>query len=325
MHPQAARYPFTTPQAGGHRVQAGAGRRGQRAGRQRVAQIVGPDQSGLDGGHAGRAMKFEAEPAVDALCVPGAKVAVAAEPQGGPLAQQVLPVIGKRRARGNHAHSAGRQRGHQDALLAGDVFHVAQLLKVRGRCVQHRADGRQRDFRQACDIAGPAGAEFKHGGVVRAGKIKQRQRQADFVVETAARGKHGLRAPLGAQNRGGQFLDRGLAVAPGHSDYGYVEAPAPGSGAVGQGAASVLDDDLRYVLGKRPAQDRAGSAAGNRRGKKVRAVEMLAPQCEEERAARLRAAVGAHARKVAVGAQQFAVHGGCPFRQAAADHRAAPG
>ena len=180
MHLQPAGYPRAPFQSGAHRGQTGAGRGGQRAGCQRVAQIVRPDQSGLDRGYPGRAMKFKAEAGVDSPGIPGAKVAVTAEAQDGPAAQLLLPVIGKRRAGGNNAHAVRRQGGHQNTLLAGDVFHVAQPFEVRRRCVQQCADRRPRDSRQACDIAGPAGAEFKHGGIVRVGKVPAASKAGRF-------------------------------------------------------------------------------------------------------------------------------------------------
>ncbi len=106
-------------------------------------------------------------------------------------------------------------------------------------------------------LSGVVHAHLDHSRLRRGVQLQQRPGNADLVVEVLSR-------PLGpvdgGAGRGGHFLGRGFAHAPGQSDEaGVRQRGAPPGGDLLQGGQTVGDDDHRHA-GELPlAQRRGGS------------------------------------------------------------------
>ena len=137
---------------------------------------------------------------------------------------------------------------------------------------------------------------------------EQGQRQADVVVEVAARGQHRIRiaAKVRAQDRGAHFLDRGLAVAAGDAEQRNRKAGTPGGGQLAQRQARVVHRDQRQSgIGRGPAafDHGAGGALGQHFGDEVVAIEALALERDEQHAGCHRARIAADRGEIDISAQ----------------------
>jgi hypothetical protein len=136
---------------------------------------------------------------------------------------------------------------------------------------------------------------------VRRPQLKQRQRQADVVIQIALGGQHFGAAD--AQNRRAHFLDRGLAIAAGQADQRNVETRAPVGGQRAQRQPRVGHREQRQIGmvggtgGKLVRHQRADRALLQRRNDKIMAVEMLAANRHEQIADGDRARIAGHALK----------------------------
>jgi hypothetical protein len=147
----------------------------------------------------------------------------------------------------DHGDAVRRQATVDGALLAGHLVEAAHTLEVSALGVGHQGHGRGADLRQVGDLAGAVHAHLDHRRAMPGSEAEQGQRQADVIVQVAARRQHG-----GAERRledgGDHFLGRRLAVRAGHRDHRQVEAGAPGGGEAAEGEARIVDDDRRYAI-----------------------------------------------------------------------------
>ena len=117
--------------------------------------------------------------------------------------------------------AAGRQGLDQFGLGLGHALDVAQAFGVGGGDERHDPDLRPADLAQARDLARTPHAHLQHQGLRVVGRLQERDRQALLVVVRAVVGR---RPPAGAQRRGGQVLDRGLADRAGDADDPIAQA-----------------------------------------------------------------------------------------------------
>ena len=158
---------------------------------------------------------------------------------------------------------------------------------------------------EVADLAKMVHAHFDHRVAMRGGEAKQRQRQADIVVEVARGGVHGGGAGVGAQDGRHHFLDGGLAVGAGNADALHVEAGAPVCRQRTQRQAGIGHAD-HAALPCHLAADQCARAFGQHLGHEVVGIEFLAYQRHEQIAGLHGAAIGHHALETNITAQQLA-------------------
>ncbi|CAM5196482.1 hypothetical protein CDEN61S_04220 [Castellaniella denitrificans] len=311
LHPAAHRGEGRQAGRDGRRRRAGSPGAGRR--RQGVAQIVAP--RGVQGDRHGLRAQVQAE---FRLRRPGADLGGMrirrvdeAEAPSPPVAGQRPPepavvLVGR-----EHRHAVGGQRLQHGAVLARHGLDRAHEFLVLALRVVHQRHRRLGDGGQHGDLARMVHAQFQHGGAVRRAQAQHRQRQADVVVEVAARRQASVLAAPGRQDRGDHFLGRGLAVAAGHCDDRHAELAPPGRGRAPQGQAGVAQHDLGQAgAGHRPGDDGRARPGPGGRVQVVVAVEAFALERQEQRAGRQRAGVGGQLRSLPPGqreARPFAV------------------
>ena len=205
----------------------------------------------------------------------------------------------------DHRHTLAAEPLVDRALLLRDLLHAAHALQVRALRV---IDDRHRRLGQSSEIgdfARMVHAHLDHRGAVKVAQLEQGQRQADVVVQIAARGQHRLLAEavptrLRTQDGGAHLLDRGLAVAAGDADQRHGKACAPGRGQRPEREPGVVHDQQRQrrirVRCRPGGIDHRRRCTGlGRGGNEIVAVEALAAQRDEELSGCQRTAVGAHA------------------------------
>ena len=193
----------------------------------------------------------------------------------------------------DHRDAVDRQVVVHRRLGVGDGQQAPHALDVRGRHVVDHADVRPRDGGEVGDVARLAGAQLVDGELRVLGRFQHRQRHADLVVAVARRG---VGAPGALQDRQGQRLDAGLAVAAGdrHDLAGAsLDTAALHCGReVGQRALGIGDDHLRHRCVDFTRHQRRRDTGLRRLGDVVVTVETLALQCDEQRGAALRQRAG---------------------------------
>ena len=160
-----------------------------------------------------------------------------------------------------------------------------------GRDLRDRRDIGPRDIGQPGDLAGAVHAHLQHREIALRVHPRQSQRQADAVVET--RDARMDRAET-LERPGAHRPRAGLADAARDGD---DARPAPGAGGAAerdQGLSGVPDFDRRQPRVRGPRHDGADGAGGRGRRDEVVAVEILAPQGDEQVPRRGRTAVDRH-------------------------------
>jgi hypothetical protein len=223
---------------------------------------------------------------------------VEAETDLAAIARQLAPDVRLRIVGVEDGDAARGQAGKDLTLGQCHILHRAEALEVRAQGIVHQRHGGCRQARQVVDLAAVAHAHLDHRRAMRVTQPEQRQRQADLVVEVAARGQHRLRiaAEVRAQDRGAHFLDRGLAVAAGDAEQRNRKAGTPGGGQLAQRQARVVHHDQRQSgIGRGPAafDHGAGGALGQHLAHEVMTVEAIALECDEQHAGSHGARVGA--------------------------------
>ena len=127
-----------------------------------------------------------------------------------------------------------------------------------------------------------------HRKAVLGAEPREREGHADVVVQVAFGRQRRADAP---QDRRGHLLDRGLAVAPGHTHQGDPEAAPPVGGEPAEGLARVDHPDHGQRGGDRPGHERRGGAALPGALHEIVTVDPGARQRDEERARRQGAGV----------------------------------
>jgi hypothetical protein len=183
-----------------------------------------------------------------------------------------------------------------------------------------------RQARQVGNLAGVVHAHLDHRGAMRRLKTQQHQRQADVVVEVARGRQHGefgvvaVGPGLGAQDRGGHLLHRGLAVAAGDADQRDVETGAPRGTEGTQRQARIGDHQQRQAgratFGPRRVDHRRRGTAFGRNLEERVAVEVLALQRDEQLAAGERPRIGRHPLDAGIAVEGGAAAGQRRFHQA---------
>ncbi len=135
---------------------------------------------------------------------------------------------------------------------------------------------------------------------------EQREREADGVVEVAARREHRVVAVMHAQDRGDHLLHGGLAVAAHHDDHRQVEAATPVRSELAQRGERVVDGDERAARAVAAAgvDERGSRARGEGVGDEVVTVEAFALERDEQIARLDRTAVRGHARERGIGTDE---------------------
>jgi hypothetical protein len=143
----------------------------------------------------------------------------------------------------DHHDAALRQCADQRSVLGGDVGDALHEFLVFALRVVDDADRRHRDRGKFRCFAGMVHADLDHGGAMLRAQTEHRQRQADGVVEISGCGQHLPFTDIGAQDRGGHFLHRGLAIAADDADDRQHEALAPERGERAERAQRIGDGD----------------------------------------------------------------------------------
>jgi len=77
----------------------------------------------------------------------------------------------------------------QLALGAGNALEIAEALEVRRSGIGHHGDGGLCNSGKVVDFSGVVSAHFQNGEFILGTQSRQRQRQADIVVQVAVRGQ----------------------------------------------------------------------------------------------------------------------------------------
>ena len=96
-----------------------------------------------------------------------------------------MPVVGV-----DHGGAARRQRLEDLALGARDRLFRVEEFEVREPGVGDERDVRLREPAEVADLARVVHAHLDHRAAVAGAQLEQRERQADVVVQIAARGEH---------------------------------------------------------------------------------------------------------------------------------------
>ena len=215
-----------------------------------------------------------------------------------------------------HGDAAGRERRDRVRVLDGDVTDARHEFLVLALRVVDHDDRRSRDRRERAGLAAVVHAELDDRCAVVRAQAQQRQRQADRVVQVAARREDAAGAVPGTQDRGRHLLDGRLAVAADDDDERRIETRTPGRREFAQRGERVGHRDHRpRVAAAALRHHRGGRAARERAGDEIVAVEPFAVERDEQVAGLDRARVGHDAREPRVRAADPAVHGGGGARE----------
>ena len=200
------------------------------------------------------------------------------------------------------------QAAKNAALLASHFVQVAHAFKVGALGVSDHRHGRCTEGRQVGDFTRAIHAHLDDSSAMRGAQPKQRQRQADVVIEVAASGEHGG-AEGCLQNRGDHFLGRRLAVRASDGNDRQRELGAPGGCKVAEGEAGVIDDNGRNTSRHLAfiRHEQGSGACGHGLIEKIMCIETLAAQGDEELAVGNRTGVRRHAGHLDIGANQTAM------------------
>jgi len=159
--------------------------------------------------------------------------------------------------------------------------------------VVDQGDSRLDDAGQVGDLAGMIHTQLDHGIAMLGAQAKQRQRQADVIVEIAACRQPAVLTRRRGQDGGQHLGDGGLAVAAGNGDDRNVEARPPTGGRRTQCQAGIRHHHLRHVEFQAAIHHQRYGAAGQGLVGEIMGVEPLALQAEEQAVRRQVAGVGA--------------------------------
>ena len=125
-------------------------------------------------------------------------------------------------------------------------------------------------------------SELDHRRAMPGIEVAQRERDADLVVEVAAGGGDRTRGP---EDRGGHFLDRRLAVAPGDPDQEQIaEAVPPRRGEVAECPHRIAREDERHRIARYTFDQERRRAAPPRVADEVVTIESRPAHGNEQRA-----------------------------------------
>jgi hypothetical protein len=145
-----------------------------------------------------------------------------------------------------YGHPVRTQGLDELALRVRDRLDRAEDLQVRLGNGGDDGDVGGDHRREAGDVTGVACTDLGDDDLGVGPHRQEGERDAEFVVVRPA----GRVDPAsGADRRGGEVLDGGLADRPGHRDGGCTDGEAVGDGEVAQPLPGVADDDLRDRTG----------------------------------------------------------------------------
>ena len=164
--------------------------------------------------------------------------------------------------------------GHDHTLEGAEAFEVS-TADVGDEAAVGVGDAAEEFY-----LAGVVGTHLDNGHLGVLGDGEQGEGDAEVVVEVALGGRH----PVAAGEDGGdQLLGGGFAVGAGDADDGDGEVAAVLAGKLLEGAQHVGHDDAAVVdLVLRVADDAEGGALLQGLRREGVAVEMLAPEGEED-------------------------------------------
>jgi hypothetical protein len=216
----------------------------------------------------------------------------------------------------DHGNAVRQQAGKDAAFFASHFVHVTHAFEVSALGIGDQGHGRRADRGQVGDFTGMVHAHLDHRRTVRGIQAEQRERQADVVVQVAARRQHGI-AELRLEDGCDHFLGCRLAIRAGNGDHRQREAGAPGGGEAAQPEAGVIDDDGgsagRQFGGI--GDHEGGGAAFPGLGKKIVGIETFTAERDEQLAGADGPGIGGNARQRDIGAHELAPDGMCDLRE----------
>ena len=165
---------------------------------------------------------------------------------------------------GGVQHGRARRGERLDQLTLGQrhAVEVAEEFGVGSADREHHTHGRVGDVAELSDVADASRSHLDDHGLGVIGRVCQRERHAEFVVE---RPDAGVRRAIGAEYRGEQVLGGGLADRPRHTDDRVGHASPRVAAQRLQRRGGVVDDHVG--TGDSGARRQRGGSAGCDRGR----------------------------------------------------------
>ena len=120
-------------------------------------------------------------------------------------------------------NAVGRQHFADCAFFANDADEIVEKFEMFAANIGNDTHSRRNHPQQRLQFAGMIGAGLQHGGLMTLFQTKERQRNADVVVETGFAPKRGH---FFAQHGSDQFLGRRLAIGTADGDDWEIELAA---------------------------------------------------------------------------------------------------
>ncbi len=203
--------------------------------------------------------------------------------------QLCIRIIGR-----EHGNAVGRQATDHAAVFFGNRRHARHELLMLALCV---VDQRYCRFGKRCqqrNFTGMVHTQLNHGSLMAGLKPQQGQRNANLVIEIAARRQRFINTKSRDQDRGNHFFYSGLAVAAGDGNQWQRKLLPPALPYRAECDPSVVHQQCRYRQRRWCAfHHHCCRALGNYLIEEIMGVETLATQCDKQRTWRHRTAISA--------------------------------